>query len=233
MQFVVNWDLLQPSDATTTSPLNLKPKAEKKLAGKVDVTRQVSLNEGESEEVCVDVDAKGNVVQVAGTPPDCPGLSAPFGPKEALLGQVDLTGATPEGIPLKWTDTTGASTPVPVTLADGVTVKMVNVTENPTLGDTEDWDMYNFSEDAHPIHLHLVRFEVVGREAIDGGPSIVGNAPQRARGQRDDAAVRRFRRTVASTSNGEKAVLRGGLLSSGSQRRRRTSVRLPLDAARV
>jgi FtsP/CotA-like multicopper oxidase with cupredoxin domain len=178
MEFVVNSALLLASDSMTASPLNLKPKAEKKLAGKVDVTRQVSLNEGESEVVCVDVDAKGNVVQVAGTPPDCPGLSAPFGPKEALLGQVDLTGATAEGIPLKWTDTTGVSTPVPVTMADGVTVKLVNVTENPILGDTEDWDMYNFSEDAHPIHLHLVRFEVIGREAIDGGPSIVGNDPQ-------------------------------------------------------
>ena len=28
--------------------------------------------------------------------------------------------------------------------------------------------MYNFTEDAHPIHLHLVRFQVLGREAIPG-----------------------------------------------------------------
>jgi FtsP/CotA-like multicopper oxidase with cupredoxin domain len=54
----------------------------------------------------------------------------------------------------------------------------IHVTENPTLGDTEEWEIYNFTEDAHPIHLHLVRFEVVGRRAIDGGPSIVGNTPQ-------------------------------------------------------
>jgi spore coat protein A len=168
MEFVVNSALLLPSDAMTASPLDMKPKAEKRLAKKVDATRQVSLNEGESEVVCVDVDASGNVVQVPGTPPACPGLSAPFGPKEALLGQVDLTGPTPAGIPLKWTDTTGVSTPVPVTLADGVTVKMVNVTENPTLGDTEDWEMYNFTADAHPIHMHLVRFEVKGRTLLDG-----------------------------------------------------------------
>ena len=168
MEFVVNSAVGQPSDALTSLPVNMKPKAEKRLAKKVDATRQVSLNEGESEVVCVDVDAMGNVVQVAGTPPSCPGLSAPFGPKEALLGRVDLTGAAPAGIPLKWTDTTGASTPVPVTLADGVTVKMVNVTENPTLGDTEDWEMYNFTADAHPIHLHLVRFEVLGRTLLDG-----------------------------------------------------------------
>jgi FtsP/CotA-like multicopper oxidase with cupredoxin domain len=168
MEFVVDNGLLLASDALTASPLNMKPKAEKRLAKKVDVTRQVSLNEGESEEVCVDVDAAGNVVQEEGTPPDCPGTSAPFGPKEALLGQVNLAGATPAGIPLKWTDTTGASTPVPVTMADGVTVKMISVTENPTLGDTEDWEIYNFTADAHPIHLHLVRFEVKGRRAIPG-----------------------------------------------------------------
>jgi FtsP/CotA-like multicopper oxidase with cupredoxin domain len=168
MRFVVNSGVLQPSDAMTTSPLNLIPKTEKRLKMNVDATRQVSLNEGESEEVCVDVDARGNVVQVAGTPPDCPGLSAPFGPKEALLGQVDLTGEDPEGVPLKWTDTSGVSTPVPVTMADGVTVKMINVTENPTVGNTEDWEMYNFTADAHPIHLHLVRFEVLGRTLLDG-----------------------------------------------------------------
>jgi len=168
MEFVVNSTLLQPGDAMTTSPLNLVPKAEKRLRRRVDAKRQVSLNEGESEEVCVDVDAKGNVVQVEGTPPNCPGLSAPFGPKEALLGTVDLTGANPEGIPLKWTDTSGASKRVRVTMADGVTVKMIRVTENPSVGNTEDWEMYNFTADAHPIHLHLVRFEVLGRTLLDG-----------------------------------------------------------------
>jgi FtsP/CotA-like multicopper oxidase with cupredoxin domain len=170
MQFVVDSALLLPSDALTSLPVNMKPKGEKELqllAKKVAATRLVSLNEGESEVVCVDVDASGNVVQVAGTPPNCPGVSAPFGPKEALVGQVDLTGATPAGIPLKWTDTTGVSTPVNVTLQSGATVA-VNVTENPALGATEDWEIYNFTVDAHPIHLHLVRFMVKGRRAIPG-----------------------------------------------------------------
>jgi FtsP/CotA-like multicopper oxidase with cupredoxin domain len=53
-------------------------------------------------------------------------------------------------------------------MADGVTVKMVNVTENPTVGDTETWELYNFTEDAHPIHLHLVRFAVMNRQVIGG-----------------------------------------------------------------
>ena len=67
--------------------------------------------------------------------------------------------------------------PVAVTLASGAQV-FIHVTENPTVGDTEEWKIYNFTEDAHPIHLHLVRFEVVGREGIGGGPSVVGNDPQ-------------------------------------------------------
>jgi FtsP/CotA-like multicopper oxidase with cupredoxin domain len=166
MQFVVNSALSLPSDALTSSPYNMKPKAEKRLPKKPDVTRQVSLNEGESEAVCVEV-LNGFILQVDGTPPDCPTGSFPFGPKEALLGTVTGTGATATGNPLKWTDTTGASTPVTVTLQSGANVT-VNVTENPTLGDTEDWEIYNFTADAHPIHLHLVRFEVVNRQIIGG-----------------------------------------------------------------
>jgi spore coat protein A len=168
MQFTVKNALLQPSDASTSSPYDMKPMAEKPLH-MADMTRLVSLNEGESEVLCVEVDMRGNVVTVAGsTPPDCAAGGEPFAPKEALLGKVDLTDpAMPLGIPLKWTDTTGASTLVPVTLASGAVVN-VPVTENPTVGDTEEWNMYNFTEDAHPIHLHLVRFEVVNRQAIPG-----------------------------------------------------------------
>jgi spore coat protein A len=52
------------------------------------------------------------------------------------------------------------------------------ITENPALGGVEEWDMYNVTEDAHPIHIHLVQFEVLGREAIGGGPSVAGsNSP--------------------------------------------------------
>ncbi len=175
MQFVVSSDLWLPSDGLTTSPLDMRPKAEKKLKKK-EVTRQVSLNEGESEEVCVDVDATGNVVQVDGTPEEgCVEGGEPFAPKEALLGQVDLSGDDPEGIPLKWT-ATGEGVEKSVSVAAGTV--SVWVTENPDVGATEEWEMYNFTEDAHPIHLHLVRFEVTGREAIGGGESIVGNDPQ-------------------------------------------------------
>jgi FtsP/CotA-like multicopper oxidase with cupredoxin domain len=40
------------------------------------------------------------------------------------------------------------------------------VTEDPAVGDTEVWEIYNTTEDAHPIHIHEVKFEVLGREGI-------------------------------------------------------------------
>ena len=42
------------------------------------------------------------------------------------------------------------------------------VTENPARGSTEVWELYNFTEDGHPIHLHLVQFQVVNRQAFGG-----------------------------------------------------------------
>ena len=42
------------------------------------------------------------------------------------------------------------------------------VTENPAVGDTEVWELYNFTADAHPMHIHEVPFEVVDRQARHG-----------------------------------------------------------------
>ena len=53
-------------------------------------------------------------------------------------------------------------------------VKMVSVTENPVLGSTEEWDFFNFTVDGHPIHLHLVRFEVVARCVPIGTVPVAG-----------------------------------------------------------
>jgi spore coat protein A len=41
------------------------------------------------------------------------------------------------------------------------------VTEKPTLGSTEIWSFVNLAGDAHPIHLHLVRFQVLDRRPFD------------------------------------------------------------------
>jgi spore coat protein A len=40
------------------------------------------------------------------------------------------------------------------------------VTENPAVGATEVWEMYNATADAHPMHVHEVVFEVVNRQDI-------------------------------------------------------------------
>jgi FtsP/CotA-like multicopper oxidase with cupredoxin domain len=37
------------------------------------------------------------------------------------------------------------------------------ITENPGVGDTEIWEIYNTTGDAHPIHVHLVHFDILDR----------------------------------------------------------------------
>jgi spore coat protein A len=189
MKFVVNQALLgasptDPGGATpATDPSLLVLNAEGPL-GPSSESRNVSLNEEVSEEICATTLENGTIrwIPWVGFGSDfeesCEAAGGDtFGPESALLGTVDTSGGAPIGVPLMWTDTTGTSTPVNVTLQSGVTVQ-VNVTENPRKGDIEEWSIYNFTQDAHPIHLHLVRFEVMGRVGIDGSPSVVGNAPQ-------------------------------------------------------
>jgi spore coat protein A len=38
------------------------------------------------------------------------------------------------------------------------------ITENPVLGSTEIWSLINPTNDSHPIHLHLVRFQILDRQ---------------------------------------------------------------------
>jgi spore coat protein A len=41
------------------------------------------------------------------------------------------------------------------------------ITEKPTLGTTEIWEFVNLTDDVHPIHLHMVRFQVLDRRKFD------------------------------------------------------------------
>ena len=40
------------------------------------------------------------------------------------------------------------------------------VSENPNVGDTEVWEFYNLTADAHPMHIHEIAFEVLNREGL-------------------------------------------------------------------
>jgi spore coat protein A, manganese oxidase len=41
------------------------------------------------------------------------------------------------------------------------------ITEKPQLGTTEIWNLINLTDDVHPIHLHLVRFQVLDRRVFE------------------------------------------------------------------
>jgi spore coat protein A, manganese oxidase len=41
------------------------------------------------------------------------------------------------------------------------------ITEKPTLGSTEIWTLINPTNDTHPIHLHLVRFQILDRRSYE------------------------------------------------------------------
>jgi spore coat protein A, manganese oxidase len=41
------------------------------------------------------------------------------------------------------------------------------VTENPALNSVEIWELINLTDDSHPIHLHLVRFQILDRRSFD------------------------------------------------------------------
>jgi spore coat protein A len=42
------------------------------------------------------------------------------------------------------------------------------ISENPGVGDTEVWEFYNTTADAHPIHMHLVDFRILNRQGFSG-----------------------------------------------------------------
>jgi len=47
-------------------------------------------------------------------------------------------------------------------------------TENPAINTTEEWEIWNMTGDAHPVHLHLVHFEIINTERENGTVTVVG-----------------------------------------------------------
>jgi len=54
------------------------------------------------------------------------------------------------------------------------------ISEKVSVGSTETWELYNFTEDGHPIHIHQVQFQVVNRQTMQttasGAVDINGTA---------------------------------------------------------
>ena len=48
------------------------------------------------------------------------------------------------------------------------------VTELPRLGSLERWRFINMTDDAHPMHLHLVQFQILERQGFDIGAFVQG-----------------------------------------------------------
>jgi spore coat protein A len=55
----------------------------------------------------------------------------------------------------------------PTDVVNGSLAWFEDITENPDLNDVEVWEVYNATEDAHPIHLHLVTFQILERRPYD------------------------------------------------------------------
>ena len=118
--------------------------------------RDLALLEEVSQVLCVNVKPSGTIDWDKKAMPDpadpanaCvdkqmqPTASVPFGPKAAVLGN---NRRQPSGSVTLWSDP---------------------IVTNPALDSTETWELWNWSADAHPIHLHLVKFKVVNREPFN------------------------------------------------------------------
>jgi spore coat protein A len=117
-------------------------------------TRQLSVNELESQTVHVSTHmGHGHRAhQPSKVSLSCRGgQGVAFGPTLALLGTLTSEGL---GNPQHW---------------------MNEVSENPAVDAIEIWEIHNFTDDAHPLHIHHVQFEIVERvdkSGVSRGPEV-------------------------------------------------------------
>jgi FtsP/CotA-like multicopper oxidase with cupredoxin domain len=127
------------------------------------------LSDWESTGLVMKFVINGGPVDDPSTPPDELGLPAftPLGPESAIQylslneeEDPDFPDAGPAAALLGTYDTVSEiSTPL---------LWMDPITENPMPGTVEMWEIHNFTADAHPIHVHLVQFQVVNRQPFGG-----------------------------------------------------------------
>ncbi len=88
-----------------------------------------------------------------------------FGRLQPLLGTAEP--ATDHlGNPINWPNTPVYSSVGLVGQMEGSIAWHSPTTENPALDSTEEWEIWNMTGDAHPVHLHLVHFQILGRDEV-------------------------------------------------------------------
>ncbi|KPJ74227.1 MAG: hypothetical protein AMJ54_17245, partial [Deltaproteobacteria bacterium SG8_13] len=85
-----------------------------------------------------------------------------FGRLQPLLGTAEPA-TNFAGNPINWPNTPEYINAGLVGQMEGSIAWHSPTTENPALGSTEEWEIWNVTGDAHPVHLHLVNFEIIGR----------------------------------------------------------------------
>ncbi|WP_020676319.1 multicopper oxidase domain-containing protein [Geopsychrobacter electrodiphilus] len=183
MEFVVDTSVNKVGGDTSTPVTALSLPADTPLGAADNALnpRQLSLNEMVSDTTCIAVDGvTGEFYHFLYTDPTLGTSQAAFdacvaagqawgpaqvvpiggttgdvaGPRQALLGTVipNPGGSGLIAVPERWADP---------------------ITTNPLLGSTEIWEIYNTTADAHPIHVHLVRFEILDRQDLGIDPAGV------------------------------------------------------------
>ncbi len=125
--------------------------------------RDLALMEEESSQICVAISPTGEIVQDTAAIPD------PMNPGSC----VDTTGALANAVPMA---PKAAVLGVNGAAGGSVTLWADPLATNPAVGTTETWELWNTTEDAHPIHVHLVKFKVVEREAFDPATMALSGA---------------------------------------------------------
>ena len=158
MEFRINSSLNNPGGDPSTPVADLRinrPDGAEWGEAANGTPQDLALLEEESAFICTFVRPNGRIVQDIFGVPDLanpgtcinrfngrPRTSVPFAPKAAVLG----TSGSAGGAVQLWMDP---------------------ITTNPTVGNTQEWELWNWTVDGHPIHLHLVKFRVLNREEFD------------------------------------------------------------------
>ncbi|HSC77425.1 MAG TPA: multicopper oxidase domain-containing protein, partial [Candidatus Acidoferrales bacterium] len=93
-------------------------------------------------------------------------LSSPIAP-------LVQTGPTRSLLLFEGEDEFGRLQPALGTTDDGMLMWGDPITEHINLNDVEVWDVYNTTEDAHPIHVHLVQFQILSRQKFRGAQDLM------------------------------------------------------------